>query len=261
MTHPNIHLAVDDDVARLVIDRPERKNACTRLMWEAIAEAAREIASAPPRVTVITGTGGDFCSGADMSRDPDETDTRKDHGLITMRGIGDAVTAVHDLPMPVIAAVDGVAVGAGFGLALSADLTYCTDRARFSAIFAKRGLSLDFGTSWLLVQRIGLHRAKELTFTAEIVGAEAAADLGLVNGVVGVEELDTKVQEMVDTIVAGPPLALSMSKRLLDNAASAGFAQALEAESLAQNVNFTSEDTIEAMKAFAERRTPEFRGR
>ena len=97
-----------------------------------------------------------------------------------MRVLGDVVLAVHDCPVPVIAKVDGVCVGAGFGLALAADLTWCSDRARFSAIFAKRGLSLDFGTSWLLRQRIGVHKAKELAFTAEMMNGARALELGFV---------------------------------------------------------------------------------
>ena len=110
--------------------------------------------------------------------------------------------------MPVVAKVDGLCVGAGLGLALAADLTWCSDRARFSAIFAKRGLSLDFGTSWLLRQRIGVHKAKELAFTAKMLSGTEAFELGLVNAVVPADELDDAVDELVETIAAGPPIAL-----------------------------------------------------
>lgn len=259
--HPNIHLSIADDVARIVVDRPERKNACTRMMFDALGAAARDITATKARAVVVTGAGEDFCSGADMSGQGDEDDDRQDHGLVNMRGVGEAVIAIRDLPMPVIAAVDGVAVGAGFGLALAADLLYCTDRARFSLIFARRGLSLDFGTSHLLPSRVGLHHAKRMAFTGDIVGAEEAAALGFVNEVVTVDELAPTVDDMVAKIVAGPPLALSMSKRLLDNAAQSSFAQSVEAEALAQNVNFATTDTVEAMKAFAQRRDPTFEGR
>ena len=101
--------------------------------------------------------------------------TRGARYLDAMRVLADVVLAVHDCPVPVVAKVDGVCVGAGLGLALAADLTWCSDRARFSAIFAKRGLSLDFGTSWLLRQRIGVHKAKELAFTAEMMSGDACA--------------------------------------------------------------------------------------
>src|SRR6185503_9712973 len=143
-----------------------------------------------------------------------------------MRVLGDVVLAVHDCPVPVVAKVDGVAVGAGLGLALAADLTWCSDRARFSAIFAKRGLSLDFGTSWLLRQRIGVHKAKELAYTARMVSGPEALDLGFVNAVVPADELDAAVAELVATIAGGPPIALSMTKRELDGAAATSLAQA-----------------------------------
>ena len=153
-----------------------------------------------------------------------------------------------------------MAVGAGFGLSLACDLTVCSDRARFSAIFAKRGISLDFGTSWLLRQRIGVHRAKEAV-TARMVHGPEAFDLGLVNRVVPADELDATTVELADAIAAGPPLALSMTKRELDNAGSSSLTQALEIEALAQSVNVGTEDIREALTAYVERRPPEFKGR
>ena len=178
-----------------------------------------------------------------------------------MRVLGDVVLAVHDCPVPVIAKVDGVCVGAGFGLALAADLTWCSDRARFSAIFAKRGLSLDFGTSWLLRQRVGVHIAKHLAFTAEMVSGDRALELGFVNAVTPAAELDDAVDALAASIAAGPPIALSMTKRELDNASTSSLAHALETEALAQTVNTHTDDLREALTAYAERRAPDFQGR
>ena len=178
-----------------------------------------------------------------------------------MRVLGDVVLAVHDCPIPVVAKVDGVCVGAGLGLALAADMIWCSETARFSAIFAKRGLSLDFGSSWLLRQRIGLHKAKELVFTARMFSGTDALELGLVNAAVPAEELDATVREIADSIAAGPPIALSMAKRELDNAATTSLAQALEVEALAQSVNVHTEDLREALTAYVQRRTPDFTGR
>jgi len=230
-------------------------------MWVAIAESAREIAVSGSRLLILSGANNEFCAGADLVGDPGIDAFRHEHGLMSMRAIGDSVMSVHQLPIPVMAAVDGVAVGAGFGLALAADLLYCTERSRFSMIFAKRGLSLDYGTSYLLPQRVGLHHAKWLAFTGEVIGATEADRLGFVNEVVPDGALDDKVGEVAEAIVSGPPLALSMTKRLLDNAANSTLAQSTEAESLAQNVNFSTDDTRDAMAAFAEKRTPEFKGR
>src|SRR6478736_6870254 len=170
--------------------------------------------------------------------------------LAGMRVLGDAVVAVHGCPVPTIARVDGVAVGAGFGLSLACDLTVCSDRARFSAIFAKRGISLDFGTSWLLRQRLSVHKAKELALTAKIIHGPEAFALGLVNAVVPVDELDAATQEVVDAIAGGPPVALSLTKRELDNASSSSLAQALEAEATAQSVNVQTDDMREALMAY-----------
>ncbi len=261
MTHPNIHVEVAGDVGRLTVDRPERKNACTPAMFDALHDAALELRNSAPRVVIVTGAGGDFCSGADVSGRGEDGMEGVTHPLQSMRRIGDAVVALHDLPMPTIAAVDGVAVGAGFGLALACDLLVCTDRARFSLIFARRGLSLDFGTSHLLPRRIGLHHAKRMAFTGDVLGAAAAAELGFVNEVVAVDELGPTVDGLAAAIAAGPPLALSMSKRLLDNGARSSLAQAVEAETLAQNVNFSTEDVAEGGMSFVERRPPEFKGR
>lgn len=261
MTHPHIHVSVDDDVGRITIDRPDRKNACTPAMFEALHDAAMTMRTAAPRVVVVTGAGGDFCSGADVSGEDEDRMEGVAHPLQSMRRIGDAVVALHALPMPTVAAVDGVAVGAGFGLALSCDLLVCSDRARFSLIFARRGLSLDFGTSYLLPQRIGLHHAKRMAFTGEIVDAARGAELGFVNDVVATDALAGSVEELVEAIAAGPPLALSMSKRMLENAARSSFAQAVEAESLAQNVNFPTRDVAEGGRSFLERRPARFEGR
>ena len=170
---------------------------------------------------MLTGAGGDFCAGADLGGGGGGGGgggRPRGTYLDAMRVLSDVVLAVHSCPIPVIAKVDGVCVGAGLGLALAADMTWCSDRARFSVIYAKRGLSLDFGTSWLLRQRIGVHKAKELAFTAEMMSASRALEVGLVNAVVPAAELDDAVAAVVDTIAGGPPIALSMTKRQLDNA-------------------------------------------
>ena len=233
--HPNVRVERDGHVTTVTIDQPKSKNACTGDMWVAIGATFRDISHSGARAVVLTGAGGDFCAGADLGGGGGSGGGRaRGNHLDAMRVLGDVVLAVHDCPVPVVAKVDGVCVGAGLGLALAADMTWCSDRARFSAIFAKRGLSLDFGTSWLLRQRVGAHVAKHMAFTAEMIGGERALELGFVNAVTPAAELD--------------------------NAASGSLAQALEAEALAQNVNVHTEDLGEAMTAFMERRAPNFKG-
>lgn len=261
--HPNLRVAQDGHVATVTIDRPESRNGCTGDMWVSLGEIFKRLSWAGVRCIVLTGEGGNFCTGADLSGVGAAASGAGPSGTILdgMRVLGDVVVAIHDCPVPVVAKVDGLCVGAGLGLALAADLTYCSDRARFSAIFAKRGLSLDFGTSWLLRQRIGAHRAKELAFTAKMVGGAEAHAMGLVNAVVPAADLDTVVAEVVATIAGGPPVALSMTKREIDNAGGTSLAQALEAEAVAQAVNVTTQDMREAMMAYVERREPNFEGR
>ena len=254
-----------DHVATVTLDRPAHKNACTMDMWLAIRDAFRDIPTTNARVAILAGANGEFCAGADLGSSLGGESKSKSGfdrgGLAGMRDLAGVVTAVHDCSVPVIAKVDGVAIGAGFGLALAADLLWCSERARFSLAFARLGLSLDFATSWVLPRRIGLHQAKRIAFTGEVVSAERAATLGFVNEVVPVDELDASVAAIARQIAMGPPLALSMTKRLLDNAVTATLMQSLEAEAVAQAVNLATADLPEGLKAFAEKRPPAFQGR
>jgi 2-(1,2-epoxy-1,2-dihydrophenyl)acetyl-CoA isomerase len=245
-------------VTTLVLNRPEKKNAIDHLMFEELSQVLGEIGqSSTDRVLVLTGAGGDFSAGADLGGQgaPDR------HHLAQMRFYGSVALALHQLPIPTIAAVRGVAAGAGLNLALGCDLIAASDTARLSEIFARRGLSLDMGGSWLLPRLIGLHRAKELALLAELISAEQAERIGLVNRVVPEAELDALVADWAARLAAGPPLALAMSKRLLNQAFATGLAEALDAEGMAQSVNTASEDTKEAFRAFFQKREPSFRGR
>ncbi len=260
MGHEFIKVDRAGSVVTVTLDRPGTRNACSWSMWLAIRDSFREIAASDARAVVLTGANGDFCSGADVVSSSGSEGFAGGH-LAAMRHLAESVIAVHECPKPVIVKVDGVSVGAGFGLALAGDLLFCSDRSRFSAIFAKLGLSLDYGTSWFLTRRIGIHKAKELALTAEMMDAARAAELGFVNAVLPPDKLDAAVAAVVERIAAGPPLALSMTKRMLDNAASSSLAQALETEAIAQNVNLASQDMAEAFRAFREKRAPVFQGR
>jgi 2-(1,2-epoxy-1,2-dihydrophenyl)acetyl-CoA isomerase len=157
--------------------------------------------------------------------------------------------------------VGGVAAGAGMSMALGCDLVVASESARFSQIFAKRGLSVDFGASWLLPRLIGLHKAKELAYFADILSASEAEAFGLVNRVVPDDDLDRFVDDWARRLAEGPTLALSMTKTMLNNSLAVSMEQALEDEARAQSVNFVTRDTREALTAFAERRPPAFEGR
>jgi 2-(1,2-epoxy-1,2-dihydrophenyl)acetyl-CoA isomerase len=247
----------DGGVVTVTMNRPERKNAVNQTMLAELLAAFREVAERrDDRVLVLTGAGDAFCSGADLTNPADITTD----GLGYMRRVGELVLALHNLAKPTIAKVGGVAAGLGCNLALGCDLIVAADTARFSEIFARRGLSIDGGGSWLLPRLVGLHRAKELAFFADILSAAEAAAMGLVNRVVPAAELDGFVAGWATRLAAGPPIALSMTKTMLNNAFAVSMAQAVEDEARCQNVNFRTADMAEAMRAFAEKRDPEFRG-
>lgn len=259
MSNDRVRLERHGAVATVTLDNAKTRNACTMSMWLTIRDIFRGLATSDARVVVLTGANEAFCAGADLS--PGTEDSGWSNPIVGMRLLSEAVLSVHDCQIPVIAKVDGVAVGAGFGLAMAADMLFCSDRARFCAIFAKLGLSLDFGTSWFLAQRIGIHLAKEIALTAEMMSAARADQLGIVNAVVPIAELDAKVADVASRVAGGPPIALSMTKRMLTNAAHASLAAALETETLAQNVNVGTEDMREALTAFYEKRPPVFQGK
>jgi 2-(1,2-epoxy-1,2-dihydrophenyl)acetyl-CoA isomerase len=169
--------------------------------------------------------------------------------------------ALARIPQPTIAKIRGVAVGAGCNMALMCDLVVCSDTARFSEIFAKRGLSVDFGGTWVLPRRVGLHKAKELALFGDIISAQEAERIGLINHVEQEAELDAFVDNWAAKLAAGPPIALAQTKRMLNNSMNVTLEQALEDEGNAQALNFGTKDTIEAMSAFAEKRAPRFTGR
>lgn len=247
-------------VVTITFDRPEKKNAINGVMWDELLATAREIAaSSTDRCVILTGAGGAFCSGADLS-DGGNTGERV-HQLSAMRRINSVVQAFHDLPQPTIAKVTGVAAGVGCSFALGCDLIVASEDARFSLIFAKRGLSLDGASSWILPRLVGLHKAKELALFADVISAPEALELGIVNRVLPIAEVDKLVEEWSARLAAGPPIALAMTKKMLNRALEQSFEQALDDEARSQTVNFGTRDTIEAITAFAQKRDPEFEGR
>jgi enoyl-CoA hydratase/carnithine racemase len=254
----DIEVTHDGAVATVTINRPARKNAVTGDMWAQLAEIFRGLSTNPDvRCVVITGAGGEFCSGADLQA---RTGSRPVHQLTAMRHVNDAALSLHRMPQPTIAKVRGVAVGAGCNMALGCDLVVAGETARFSEIFAKRGLTVDFGGTWLLPRRIGLHRAKELALFGDIISADDARELGLVNRVLPDAELDAFVDGWAKRLAAGPPIALAQTKRLLNNAMNVTMEEALEDEGAAQTINFGTKDTLEAMEAFVQKREPKFKG-
>jgi 2-(1,2-epoxy-1,2-dihydrophenyl)acetyl-CoA isomerase len=251
-----------DGVVTVTMNRPEKKNAANGMMFEELLAIFREIKGSPgDRCMVLTGAEGNFCTGADLSDSRGATMDLGIPAIVRMRRLNEVAISLYDLPIPTIAKVDGMAVGAGMSLALGCDLLIAAETARFSMIFSRRGLSPDMGASWLLPRRVGEAKAKELMLLADIIDAAEGERLGFVNRVIPTADLDHEVADLAQRLATGPSLAYGLTKTLIHESSTASFAQSLESEGRAQALNFASEDTIEAMRAFLEKRDPNFKGR
>ena len=257
MSESQVLLSEDSGGVRtLTLNRPDRRNAINRQLWEALADALRAAARETElRALVITGAGGSFCSGADITTPEDI------HPRHKLRRLTDVALALHELAVPTIAKVTGVAVGAGWNLALGCDFVVATPESRFCQIFSKRGLSVDLGGSWLLPKLVGLQQAKRLVLLADMIDADEARTLGLVTWVKAADEIDAFVTELAARLAAGPPVALAQSKALLNDGANATLREALANEARAQPGNFATADSMDAYAAFAEKRDAAFTGR
>lgn len=243
-----------DGVVTLALNRPQRKNGINKAVVDESVAAVERISNDPEsRVLVLTGVGDAFCSGMDLSEPivPDE--------LTFMRRAGHLCTLIHELPMPVISKIRGGAVGFGANLALCADLVVAGESAVFGEIFAERGLGIDGGGSWVVPRLVGLGRAKEIMFlTARLSGADAA-EAGLVNRCVPDDTLDAFVADWATRLAGGPKRALSMIKAQLNESFESSYAQAIESEAKGQALAFRSKESREGVKAYLEKRSPDFR--
>ena len=247
----------------LIIDNPQRRNAIPADGWSALVEAFEDFDRSDQRVLVISGEGSDFCSGADLAMEGPDGGLSPSAAVNArrMRVTGRAASLLHRLGKPTIAAVDGVAVGAGMNLALGCDIVIATDRARFSEIFVRRGLTLDFGGTWLLPRLVGMAKAKEIALTGRMVEAAEAEAIGLVSRVVAPEQLVPVVTEIAETLATGAPLAQRFIKTGLSRSWSMSFEDDIGYEDQAQAIALSSADATEGVAAFIEKRSPEFKGR
>ena len=243
----------------LTMSNPERMNAVPPHGWVELGDAFVDFEKSDQRALIITGADGEFCAGADMNRDLPDVPSAADNAA-RMRIINRAALALHRSTKPTVAAVDGVAVGAGMNMALGCDIVLASPRARFAEVFARRGLTLDFGGTWLLPRLVGLMRARELALTGRVIGAEEALDIGLVTRIVGQSDLAPAAAELAGELADGAPLAQSFIKRGLDRSSTLTFEQALAFEEQSQALLLASEDLAEGTAAFVEKRKPTFKG-
>jgi 2-(1,2-epoxy-1,2-dihydrophenyl)acetyl-CoA isomerase len=256
---------VSGGVAWITLDRPEALNAITAGQRDRVIALLRQ-ASADPgtRVVVLTATGRGFCTGADLRPQPGAAPAEPRPGDVarTIRdGAQALVAAVLDCEKPVLGAVNGIAAGIGAHLALACDLVLAAESAKFIEIFARRGLVPDGGGAYLLTRLVGVHKAKELMFFADDVPAAEALALGLVNRVVPDAELEKTAREWAERLAGGPTRAFALTKDLVNRALEVDRVTAFRAEADAVELNMATHDGREGVRAFVERRAPEFTGR
>ena len=256
-----LHIEDRGHVRWITIDNPGRKNAVPFHSWPDLANAFTDFENSDSRVLVVTGANGDFCAGADLDRTSSAAQLSVPDRHRRMKIVERSATALHRTTKPTIAAVDGVAIGAGMNLAIGCDVVIATDRARFSEIFVRRGLTLDFGGTWLLPRLVGLQRAKELALSGRVFGADEALAMGLVLEVVVPADLEARAGELGESFLAGAPLAQTFIKQGLNASFESSFAEAISWEGQSQSIAFGTEDAVEGIDAFMEKRDPEWKGR
>jgi enoyl-CoA hydratase/carnithine racemase len=259
--HFRFHAA--DRVARITLDRPERKNPLTFDSYAELAALFRAGAGDDSvRAFVLSGEGGNFCSGGDVHEIIGPLLERDTRGLMDFTAMtGELVKAMRACPQPIVAAIDGVAAGAGAILAMAADLRVATPQARVAFLFNRVGLAgCDMGACAILPRLIGQGRASELLYTGRSMTAEEGLAWGFHNRVVEPEALASTAAAMARDIADGPAFAHAMTKRMLAMEWSMPIEQAIEAEAVAQALCMTTQDFRRAYEAFAAKRRPVFEG-
>ena len=254
-----------DKVAVHTLNRPDRLNAMSPPMLDALLEALPRLAADPEvGVVVLTGAGRGFCAGGDvkaMAEGRESAGTTLEEKAQGLRSRMEVSRWLHEMPKPTIAMVRGAAAGAGLSLALACDLRVAGDSARFATAFARVGYSGDFGGSWFLTQLVGTAKARELYFTADIVDAQEALALGIVNRVVPDVRLEDETMALAARLARGPRIAYRYMKRNFNAAESGTLKDQLDLEAWHHTRCGMTEDHREAAKAFVEKREPVFRGR
>ena len=263
MTYQTIQSEMEGHVCTLTLNRPERLNALTTDVANELQEAIKGALKKGVRAIVLTGAGRSFCAGGDL-REMQELASRE--GKVDaffdepLQVLNELVLLIRNAPVPIIAAVNGVASGGGCNLALACDLVVAAESAKFNQAFIKIGLTPDIGGSFILPRLIGWKRAAELMFTGDMVNARSAYEMGMINSVVPDAELMAHVRSLAEKLANAPTAAIGRIKRLLELSAVNDYESQLEIERKTQIESGQTKDFVEGVAAFLEKRPPRFTG-
>jgi 2-(1,2-epoxy-1,2-dihydrophenyl)acetyl-CoA isomerase len=263
MSEEPILTSVADKVATLTFNRPERLNALSReLIYQTIARLQEWGRDPEIGAIVVTGAGRAFCAGGDVSAMANKSAPQSlEVQIDELRQAQELSWLLYHIPKVTIAAVNGHAMGAGLGVCLACDLRLASDRAKFGTAYAKVGFGGDFGTTWLLTHHVGAPKAKEMFFLSEIIDAAEAERLGLINRVVPHDDLAAQTAEIASRIAHGPLVSYRYMKANVNLAATNDFRTVLDREAETHLRCGMTEDHQEGVRAFLEKRSPNFMGR
>ena len=261
MSYHSIILTKADGVALIQMNNPKAMNALEDELSAELLSAYKDVAADPAvGAVILTGAEKAFCAGGDLKK-LNEGFPTAEAGYDYMKSFREMVTTFLNMPKPTIAAVNGFAVGAGFCIAMQADLILASDKAKFGMAFANVGLIPDLAGLYTLPRLVGLQRAKELVFTGRTIGAEEAGAMGIVNRVVPHEQLLDEAQKLARRLADGPRVALRMAKNVMNDSINMTLEQLLDLEPHAQSICFQSEDHKIGVQAFFRKEKPLFKGR
>lgn len=263
MSYETVQLEISEAVATLTLNRPSALNALTLTMGQEFRSAFVEAREAGARAIILTGAGRAFCAGGDLR---EMQQMAEQEGRIEaffdkpLRLLHECVLVIRQTPLPVIAAVNGYASGAGCNLALACDLVIAAESARFNEAFIKIGLTPDCGGTFILPRLVGMKRAAEMLMTGDVVDAKRAAEMGMINSVVADEELMNEARNLAIRLAGAPTAAIGRIKQMLEESAGNDYGAQLELEHKMQLQSGQTKDFREGVAAFLEKRPPEFVG-
>lgn len=259
MEEKAVLLTVEAGIATITLNRPKALNSMNDALVDELTDALAQVgADSAVRAVILTGAGRAFCAGGDLNYLQGLTNQLAARAFITK--VGNLVETIMNMPKPVIAMVNGVAAGAGFNLALACDIVFCAQSARFAQSFIKVGLIPDCGGMYLLPRVVGLHKAKELMFTADLIDAVQASQLGVVNKVVEDGQLADVTLAFAERMAKSAPLALQLMKHVINRSDTLDLRTVLDHEADLQSICMQTGDHAEGVAAFKAKREPEFKG-